>query len=299
MRGADFMELRAFELVARNASFTKASEELGVSRAALSQSVKALEQRLGVQLLMRTTRSVSLTDAGRELLDRLSPALLTLVSAVDNIDRYRERPTGHVRVVSDRVGAALFLHPSIAEFSAAYPGITQEFAVDSGHDDFVGAGFDGALREDGHIALDMVAVALGRAKRRILVANASYLASRGAPCGAADLETHSCIMVRKAHNVQIANWTFFTGERTTVSNAKPALVVNDEMMAIDSVAARAGIALVIEDLVKDKIESGEFVRVLDDSFAPGPTYRLCYPKHRFQKVAFKTFVNFLRAAAVS
>ena len=181
MRGSDFMELRAFELVARRMSFSKAAEDLGISKSAISQTIQNLEQRLGVRLLNRTTRSVALTDAGYELLMKLSPAMLELVSAVDNLEKFRDTPAGNVKIVTCRLGAHLYVERIIGKFTEKYPEITLEISTNDEAPDLISHGFDAGIREEGLIDMDFIALKLPDVCGLCLVAAPQYISQNGLP----------------------------------------------------------------------------------------------------------------------
>ncbi|MFA7585763.1 MAG: LysR family transcriptional regulator [Novosphingobium sp.] len=296
MRGNDFMELRAFELVARRLSFSRAAEEIGMSRATLSQIVKNLENRLGVQLLNRTTRSVALTDAGHELLDRLSPALNELVNAVGNIDKFRNSPSGKIRILSSQIAADLYLKPLIPFFSQRYPDVNLEISIEEGQHDLVSRGFDAALCAEGQIDLDMITVKLGDGHSQILVAAPEYIRREGKPQTIHDLASHRCIGLRSGNGTNGVGWKFSNvGAEGEVEIATP-LIVNDHRFALESALSGMGIALLPEVLVTPYLKGGQFDRLFAGLSSAMPAYHLAYPKQNFATLAFRSLIKTIKEA---
>jgi DNA-binding transcriptional LysR family regulator len=194
--GADYNQLRAFVAVGELLSFSRAAESLGVSASALSQMVRGFEERIGVRLLNRTTRSVALTDAGENLLRRVRPAVSELGDAVGQVRRYRERPAGVVRIHAFRSAARTYVEPILATFAEAYPDVVLNLTLDDEVVDVVAGGFDVAIRIGEVIEKDMVVAPLGEELRQIAVASPDYLALHGRPEHPRDLVRHRCIQWR-------------------------------------------------------------------------------------------------------
>lgn len=294
MRGNHFMELRAFELVARRLSFSQAAEDLGVSKAALSQIVKNLEQRVGVRLLNRTTRSVALTDAGRELLGRLSPALLDLVNAVDNIEKFRNKPSGVIRLKSCQLGLDMHLKPILGIFSKELPEIALEINVQDGDIDMVANGFDAAIRPEGQIDLDLIGLKIGKAHKQIFVTSPKYIAAVGKIENHTELSTHKCVSVRQSKHGQSAGWRYAHDGRMFVTEPKGPLIVNDYRLAMEAVASEWGITLVPEIYAQPYLKSSDVVQILKDCNSELPPFYLCYPKQELTTNAFRSFVDFMK-----
>ncbi|MBP7336556.1 LysR family transcriptional regulator [Niveispirillum sp.] len=297
MRGPDFMELRAFELVARYRSFSRAADQLDMSRSALSLLVKNLEQRVGVQLLNRTTRSVAPTEAGQVLLQRLGPALLELVSVVDDIGEFRDKPAGIVRVLCCPLGASLCLEPHLAKLSTAYPDIKLEICIGNNTADLVAEGFDAAVRMDGTIEKDLTALKLSHGHSLIAVAAPTYLNARARPAEARDLERHKCISVRREGQKYPGIWrlTDADGGEQPVSPGG-GLLVNDDRLAISAAVNGLGIALVVDELAAPSIRRGELEPVLPALRTSLAGFYLCYPKPQHISRAFRGFLSFLKQA---
>ncbi len=294
MRGNDFMELRAFELVARRLSFSRAADEIGMSRAALSQIVKNLEQRLGVRLLNRTTRSMSLTDAGNELLERLSPALNELVNAVGNIDKFRDAPSGRIRLLTGHLAADLYLKTLLPEFAAIAPDVIVELHIEDVPQDLVSRGFDAALRPEGEIEMDMIGVKLGNEQRQIIVASANYVQRAGRPQSLAELDLHPCIGIRATAYSQGCFWKIETAGESLMVNINGPLMVNNHSFAMQAVLADMGLAMVPEYLARPYIETGRVEQLVPSSIGKLPAFHLCYPKQNFSTLAFRLFVDFIQ-----
>lgn len=293
MRGSDFMELRAFELVARNLSFSKAAEDIGMSRAALSQIVKSLETRLGVSLLRRTTRSVALTDAGRELLDRLSPALHGLVNAVENVDRFRLQPAGRVRILCPRIAAVLYLNAVIPCFAKVQPDVALDIHISDAHADHVSQGFDAAIRAEGELDKDMIGLKLADGYDQILVASPGFLQSKGHPVEPSDLKHHRCLTVGQNSGHRNVCWELRKHSRSASVEISGPLSINDHVLVMHAAIRDMGIALLPEPLVARPVAEGRLVRVLDGYAGREAALYLCYTKQANPTLAFRSFIDFV------
>ncbi len=295
MRGSEFMELRVFELVARRKSFSKAADDLGVSRSSITQTIQNLEQRLGVRLLNRTTRSVALTEAGHEFLVKLSPAMLELLSAVDNLEKFRDTPSGTVKLVACTLGAHLYIEPLIGAFTQKYPDITLEITTNDQAPDLISHGFDAAVREEGMIDLDFVALNLPVVCKQCLVASPDFIVQRGTPHTLEALESCLCINVRRFGHGHAKTWELLRGEEHKTVNLGKPLVVNNHEMAVTAALQGAGICLVPETAVAEHLKQGRLVCVFPEWRARLPNFKLCYPKLNHKTVAFTIFADFIRA----
>ncbi|MFC5475445.1 LysR family transcriptional regulator [Paraherbaspirillum soli] len=294
MRGTEFAELSAFAAIAERASFAKAAAHLGVSASALSQSIRLLEERLGVRLLNRTTRSVSTTAAGERLLDQLRPALEGLARATDAINDFRETPTGVVRLTVPRVAADLLLVPRLAEFRARYPAITLDLAVEDKVTDIVKHRFDAGIRRGEMLDQDMVARRISPDRRFVAAAAPGYLASRGYPLMPRDLQSHDCICIRRPSSGAIAPWRFMeNGQFLDVKVGGP-LILSDAHVALGAALNGAGIVLLAEDHLQPYLDDGRLLPLLDAWCWARPGFFLYYPSQRQLSPALQALAEFLR-----
>jgi DNA-binding transcriptional LysR family regulator len=294
---SDFGQLRAFVTVGETLNFSRAAEALGVSASALSQLVRGFEERVGVRLFNRTTRSVSLTDAGERLFQRARPAVAELSSALGQARRQGERPAGTVRVVAFHSAAELYLRPILADFHAAYPEVVLDITLDDAVSDFVGGGFDVALRLGEVIEKDMIAVRLGPDLRQIAVASPAYLARHGAPATPHDLVDHTCIRWRWPGTSVPYHWEFWQdGDWFEVAVDGP-LIVNNKALALAAALDGVGIAFAVDQTVERYVAEGRLVPLLEAWSAPFPGLFLGYPRQRQMAPALRTFIDHVRAAA--
>jgi DNA-binding transcriptional LysR family regulator len=227
MRGAQFADLNVFVAVADQASFTKAARLLGLSTATLSQTVRALETRLGVRLLNRTTRSVAPTDAGERLLTQLRPLLDGFDAAIESVNAFREKPAGHLRLTMPPPVARFVLAPVLARFLQQYPEIVIETTVESGLTDIVAGRYDAGLRRGNLVARDMIATRVTNDMHYLVVASPDYVARRGRPQTPADLYAHNCIRYRLPGGGFIP-WVFVVDGKTVEFDVEGSvIVIND------------------------------------------------------------------------
>jgi DNA-binding transcriptional LysR family regulator len=294
LSGADYNQLRAFVAVGESLSFSRAAESLGVSPSALSQTVRGFEERVGVRLFNRTTRSVALTDAGENLFKRVRPAAAELGDAVGQVRQYRERPAGVVRVHAFRSAARTYVEPILPAFTHAYPDVVLDLTLDDEVVDVVAGGFDVAIRIGEVIERDMVAAALGKELRQVVVASPDYLARHGCPEHPRDLVRHRCIQWRWPGRVTPYAWEFFEkGSWFEVVVTGP-VIVNDKEMANRLALEGVGIAIAVEETVADPIGAGRLMPLLEDWSAPFPGYFLCYPQQRQMAPALRAFIDAVR-----
>ena len=299
LSASDFGQLRAFIAVGEALSFSRAAAVLGVSPSALSQMVRGFEERVGLRLLNRTTRSVSLTEAGEVLLQRVRPAVFDLNAAVDQAKQSRERPAGRVRVHAFRVAANLFLAPMLRSFADAYPDIVLDITLDDAVVDTVKGGFDVAIRVGEVIERDMIAVRLGPDLRQIVVASPDYLARHGAPVDPADLRQHRCIRWQWPGRATPYNWEFWDGERWFDFAVDGPLIVNSRDLERQAAVAGVGLAFVVEQMVAPLIAEGRLVALLEKWSAPFPGFFLCYPEQRQMAPALRAFIDQVRGSIVA
>lgn len=298
MRKSDLPDLLAFSIVAEEGNFSRAAVRLGVSQSALSHAVKALEQRLGIRLLSRTTRSVATTEAGEELLRVLQPALDDIEAGLANLDRRRALPSGTVRLTMIRFAATSIIEPMLPAFIAEYPDVEVEIAIDDGFTDIVAKRFDAGIRLGGHIEQDMVAVRVGPDIRAAVVASPAYLATHPAPSSPPDLIGHDCLVYRFASGALFA-WPFErAGERLEVS-VRGRLVFNDGDMIRAAAVAGHGVAYLYEEQVADLVVAGRLVRLIEDWCPLVPGYHLYHSSRRQQSPALAALIAMLRQPGLS
>jgi DNA-binding transcriptional LysR family regulator len=259
MRGTQFADLNVFVAVADQASFTKAGRLLGLSTATLSQTLRALEHRLGVRLLNRTTRSVALTEAGERLLTQLRPLLDGFDAAIESVNAFREKPAGHLRLVMPPPVAKFVLAPVLARFLEHYPEIVIEATVDSGLTDIVAGRYDAGIRRGNLVARDMIAMRVTNDMHYLVVASPDYLARRGRPQTPADLDAHNCIRYRLPGGGFIP-WVFVVQGKTVEFDVEGSVVViNDPELVIRAALEGVGVAYLYEEYVAPLVAEGRLV----------------------------------------
>ncbi|TVT49630.1 MAG: LysR family transcriptional regulator [Denitromonas halophila] len=287
--------LAAFECVARHASFSRAAEEMGVSASALSQSVRSLERRLDVRLLARTTRRVGLTEEGAAMLDGVREGLAQLGGALDTVEHSRSQPAGMVRITLPRMAFARFFLPRLAEFSARYPEVGVEFALDDHLVDLVAEGFDVGVRMGEQIAADMVALPLGPVTRLVTVAAPAYFAQRPVPDSPDALAGHECSRYRYATSGRLSRWLFQRDGQPLEVDVSGRFIINDLAAEID--LARSGQALVqtVESMVAEDLRSGRLVPVLDAYALPLGSLYLYFPSRVNMPPRLRVFIDHFKA----
>ena len=297
MRASGNSDLRAFVAVAEQGSFSKAAEQLGLSPSSLSQIIRTFEERLGVRLLHRTTRSVALTDAGERLLLRVRPALEELDAALDDVGQLRARPAGVVRVRCLRAAFRAYVAPNLAAFREAYPDVTLDILVDDAVVDLVASGFDVGFTLGEVIEKDMVALRLGGDIRQIAVASPAYIARHGRPETPKDLVSHACIRWRWPGRTTPYNWEFFADGAWFEVDVKGPLVLSEQSMTIDAAVDGIGIAFWMEHELRPLIAKGLLVPLLEEWSAPFPGFHLSYPQQRQMAPALRAFIDFIKTKA--
>lgn len=294
MTPPDLADLDAFAAVARARSFRGVAALRNVSPSSLSQAVKRLEERLGVRLLNRTTRSVTATEAGERLMTRLSPTLAELALALDEVNSFRDSPTGTLRLNVPSVAAKLSLPPLITAFLADHPGITVELLAEDSFVDVLAAGFDAGVRYDERLEKDMIAVPLGPPERYVTVASPDYLARRGRPAHPDELLHHPCIRHRFLSGVTLP-WEFEKDGRIVRIVPSGPLVSNVADLGLQAAEAGLGLARTFEGFAAGAIAAGRLQTVLDDWSPPFPGPNLYYPSRRHMPAPLRAFVDFLQA----
>jgi DNA-binding transcriptional LysR family regulator len=299
MRGTQFSQLTAFVAVAENRSFTKAAAHLGFKTPALSHAIRSLEEQFGVRLLNRTTRSVGLTDAGEQLLSRLTPVLQSFDRAIDGIIEFRDKPTGTLRLSVHRLAAASVIGSMVARFSAQYPEIGLDISVEPEGKDIVGDGFDAGIHPADRIALDMIAVPLGGHIRFVTVAAPDYLARNSAPSTPGDLQRHNCIRYRGGSGSAGHPWRFGNADQIVEVAVKGTLTVNDPALALRAALDGMGIVQMPETWIAPLVAEGKLVELLHNWPPRRAEFSLFYSGRRHLPVKLRVLVDFLRQEARS
>jgi DNA-binding transcriptional LysR family regulator len=287
-------ELSAFLAVARERSFTRAAAQLGVSPSALSQTMRALEERLGVRLLTRTTRSVAPTEAGERLAATVGPRLDEIEAELAALSEMRDKPAGTIRITTVDHAAQTILWPAVAKFLDQYPDVQIEISVDNTLVDMVAQGFDAGIRMGEQVAHDMIAVRIGPTLRMAVVATADYFALHGTPRTPQELAEHTCINLRLPTLGGLYAWEFEQDSREINVRVEGQLTTNDIVVMRRAALEGVGVAFIPEDYVEAQIRSGELVRALEEWTPPFPGYHLYYPSRRQLSPAFVAFVEALR-----
>ena len=286
-------DLQAFSVIARLRSFRQAAIELNVSPSALSHTMRGLEERLGIRLLNRTTRSVAPTAAGEQLLARLSPALLDIQSALDAINAFRDSPLGTLRLNAPKAAAELVVAPLVNRFLTHHPGMTVELVSDDGLLDIVAAGFDAGVRFGESLQQDMVALPLGGNQRFIVVASPAYLAEHPAPDNPRELGQHACMCIRFPSGASY-RWEFAKeGVSLEVEVAGP-LALNNMRLMVDAAQAGLGLAYVYAQYAQPGLASGKLRQVLADWCPEIAGFYLYYPSRKLMPAGLKAFVAMLK-----
>ena len=287
-------DLLAFLAVARERSFTRAAAQLGVSQSALSHTVRGLEERLGMRLLTRTTRSVAPTEAGERLLRNVGPRFDEIDAELSALTELREKPAGTVRITTGEHAAHAVLWPALAKLLPRYPDIKVELIVDYGLTDIVAERYDAGVRLGEQVAKDMIAVRIGPDFRMAVVGAPSYFARRTRPRQPQDLTEHSCINIRLPTYGGIYAWEFEKRGRAMKVRVDGQLVFNTSALRLNAVLAGLGLAYLPEDQVKREIADGRLIGVLADWCAPFSGYHLYYPSRRQPTPAFAVLADALR-----
>lgn len=290
----EFAALSAFAAIVQHGSFARAAGQLGVTPSALSQTIRGLEERMGVRLLHRTTRSVAPSEAGARLIERLAPALRELDAAVASVDADAVAQHGRLRINVPRVVAMRMLAPRLERFRQAHPYIELELVVEDAFTDIVKGRFDAGVRLGKQIDRDMIAVKLGDDLRVVTVASPHYIAEHGEPRRPRDLLRHRCINWRSPSSGMIFRWKFEQRGRAFEIAAEGMLIVNDIEVAVQAAIAGAGIAYVSEPDAREALAAGALVTLLEPWMPRVAGFHLYYPDRRISP-ALRQWLEFLRA----
>lgn len=286
--------LSVFATVARTLSFAKAAADLRISSAAVSKTVKQLEAALGARLLNRTTRSVSLTDAGSQLLEALEPALASVDSAIDQLRSAYDQPSGELRLNTSYVAYATLIEPHLAEFLTQYPALHVEITIDNVLSDIVSGGYDVGLRLGHTVQQDMVGVPIGGRQQRVVVASPGYVKRHGTPETPQDLVAHKCIRQRLHSRGQFYEWLFRVDDKNVQINVGGNVVFDEMRAAVYAACDDVGLAYVFKQFAEKEIAQGRLTTVLEQYCPAGEPFYLYYP-HRTQMPAkLRVFVDYFK-----
>lgn len=294
MRKGDFSDLAAFIAVAEAGSFTRAAAKLGLSQAALSYAVRSVEERLGVRLIARTTRSLSLTDAGEKLLRSLRPAFDHIDNEIAALAAVRDKPAGTIRITSFRHAARTVLWPALVKLMPDYPDISFEVDINEGLTDIVAGRFDAGIRVGEQVEKDMIAVRVSPDIRMAVVGSPSYFAGRKRPETPRDLSEHACVSYRQTASGGLYAWEFEREGAELSVRVNGPLVINDSEMLENAALDGLGLVFTFESQVSRHIAEGRLVRVLEDWCPPFSGYHLYYPSRRQHSPAFALLLEALR-----
>jgi DNA-binding transcriptional LysR family regulator len=294
MARANVNDLIAFLAVAKEQSFTRAAAKLGTSQSALSHTIRGLEERLGLRLLTRTTRSVSPTEAGERLLRTVGPRLDEIEAELAALSELRDKPAGTVRITAGEHAADAILWPALERLLPDYPDIKVEVIVDYGLTDIVAERYDAGIRLGEQVAKDMIAVRIGPDISMAVVGSPSYFAKRKRPKTPQDLTAHDCINLRLPTYGGLYAWEFEKGGRELKVRVEGQLVFNNIALRLSAALAGHGLAYIPEAQVQAHLAEGRLVRVLADWCPPFSGYHLYYPSRRQSSPAFALIVDALR-----
>jgi DNA-binding transcriptional LysR family regulator len=294
MSAGNFNDLAAFAVVARERSFTRAAAQLRVSQSALSQTIRALEERLGLRLLTRTTRSVLPTEAGDRLLRTVAPRFEEISRELAHLSALRDKPAGTIRITAGEHPAMSILQPALKRFLPAYRDISVELVVDYGLTDIVAEGYDAGVRLGEQVAKDMIAVRIGPEMRMAVVGSPAYFKKNPPPQRPDDLTSHNCINVRLPTYGGLFPWGLEKDGREVKVRGEGQLVFNNLGLRLHSALDGLGVAYLPEDQVLAHVAKGRLVRVLEDWCPSFPGYHLYYPSRRHSSPALTLLIEKLR-----
>lgn len=290
-------QLAIFAAVAQERSFTRAAARLGMSQPALSRAMRQLEERLGVRLLARTTRSVSPTEAGEHLLRVIAPRFEEIDSELALLSEFRDKPAGKLRITAGEHSAITILHPVLARLLPDNPDLSIEIIVDYGLTDIVAEGFDAGVRLGEQVAKDMIAMRIGPDMSMAVVGSPAYFSRHPKPLIPSDLMAHNCMTLRMPTHGGLLLWEFEKGGQELKVRVEGQLVFNNIAMRLEAVLQGLGLAYMPEDLVREAVAQGRLVRVLEDWCEPFSGYHLYYPSRRQSSPAFTLLRDALRYSA--
>ncbi|WP_433735650.1 LysR family transcriptional regulator [Pseudomonas putida] len=294
MTADSYDQLAIFAAVAQERSFTRAAAKLGMSQPALSRAMRQLEERLGVRLLSRTTRSVLATEAGEHLLRVIAPRFEEIDTELALLSAFRDKPAGKLRITAGEHSAITILHPVLAKLLPDNPDLSIEIIVDYGLTDIVAEGFDAGVRLGEQVAKDMIAMRIGPDMRMAVVGSPAYFARYPHPQTPGDLMQHNCITLRMPTYGGLYSWEFEKDGQELNVRVEGQLVFNNIAMRLEAALQGLGLAYMPEDLVLEHVAQGRLIRVLDDWCEPFSGYHLYYPSRRQSSPAFTLLREALR-----
>src|SRR6476469_8747850 len=296
MNRGDLADLTAFVAVADHLSFRRAASRLGVTPSALSHSMRQLEERLDMRLLNRTTRSVSVTDAGLRLLERLRPAISEIAGALENLNQERQRPVGRLRIHAIHLAASAVIAPIWGRFLSTYPEVHLELAVGEAPIDIVAKGFDAGIGPRDRVPTDMIAVRVTGPMQIAVVGSPAYFVRRRRPRRPEDLSRHSCVQYRRAIDGNVFVWPFERNRKTHRISVDGPVMVDDPDLGVRAAVDGLGVAYTIEALAEPFLRSGQLARILEDWSPSIEGLFLYYPGHRQVPATLRALIDMIRTA---
>jgi len=287
-------DLFAFTVVAEEKSFTRAAAMLSVSQSALSYTIKGLEERLKLTLFYRTTRSVSLTEAGQVLYESLGPKLKEIDDLLKSLNTFKDNPSGTIRITSAEHAASKILMPKVLAFMKQYPNITIEISVDYAFIDIVEKNYDAGVRLGESVQKNMIALPISKPLRMAVVATPDYFEAFGIPEHPHDLQKHRCINLRLATYGTMLTWEFEKSGKELNVKVENSFISNNASLMRAALLDGVGLAYLPEDLIEDALAQGDLIRVLEDWCEPFDGYYLYYPNRSDHLPVFSLFLDFMK-----
>lgn len=289
----NFSDFATFIAVARHKSFRAAGDEMGLSPSAISHAIKQLEQRLKLRLFNRTTRSVSLTEAGTNLYERLRPAFEEISTMLDEVNCFRDTPMGTLKINAARLSARLFLMPLVAGFTRQYPDIKVEITTDDKLVDIVKSGFDAGVRLQTTVEKDMISVPLGPPIKLAVVATKEYFAAHPIPAHPRELVEHQSVVFR-FHHGRTYHWEFERAEEKLEIVPSGNIVVDDFDSVLEGVLNGAGVGYLYHEQVKTYLATGQLISVLEDWLPERPSLQFYYPNRQYMPCGLRAFLDYIK-----
>jgi len=294
MTPAQFAEMKAFLLVVEERSFRRAAKRFGLSPSAFSRTIRSLEERLGVRLLNRTTRSVAPTEAGQSLYDRSRPMLTGMEEALREVGASQDRPRGLVRINLPSIAARLAIMPRLGTFTLTYPDIRLDLVVDNNITDVVAEGFDAGVRTGDQISRDMIAVRLTPDLRMVVVGAPEYFEHHSPPLSPHDLTDHLCLTYKWDRNGALMPWRLDGPAGGSVVDVESVFTANDTDLLLSAALQGVGLAYLVESVVAPYLQSGALVRVLEKWSKPIEGFHLYYSERRYMPAALRVFIDHIK-----